>query len=122
MTTLTRFVVMFCLVILPACTSGTNDTAYLQEAQDRVTQDEIRQRWGMPKAVTSAESGETAWVYEKREQQPGNRFTAPGMWCDEYVLRFDRERVLRGWNHRSHFHGGELMPKVCVPDAGRTPS
>lgn len=115
MTTLSRFVVMFCLVILPACTSGTNDTAYLQEAQDRVTQDEIRQRWGEPKTVTSAESGETAWVYEKREQQPGNRFTAPGMWCGEYVLRFDREGVLRGWNHRSYFHGGELMPQECVP-------
>ena len=111
-------IVMMLLVGLPACTSGTSDTAYLREAQDRVTQEEIRQRWGEPKTVSSAEDGGSAWVYEKREQQAGNRFTMPGMWCDEYVLRFDRERVLREWSHRSYFHGGELMPKVCVPDAG----
>ena len=113
---LSGIVVMVCLVALPACTSG--DAAYLREAQDHVTQDEIRQRWGEPKKVTSTEDGETAWVYEKREQQAGNRGTPPGVWCDEYVLRFDREGVLRGWKHRSRFHGGELMPQECVPSRG----
>ena len=111
---LSVIVIMFCLVALPACTSGTNDTAYLREAQDRVTQDEIRQRWGEPKKVGSEENGETVWVYEKREQQAGNRYTVPGTWCDEYILIFDRQEILRRWAHRSEFHGGELMPQECV--------
>jgi hypothetical protein len=112
MKTLNRLV-MFCLLALSACTSGTNETAYLRAAQDRVTQDEIRQRWGEPKKVAS-EGGSTVWAYEKREQQAGNRYTAPGMWCEEYVLKFDREGILRRWSHRSQFHGGELMPRECI--------
>jgi hypothetical protein len=119
---LSQIVLMCCSVALFACTSGTNDTAYLRDAQDRVTQDEIRQRWGEPKKVRSAEDGNSEWVYEKREQQAGNRYTVPGMWCDEYVLTFDRQNILRRWTHRSELHGGELMPLDCVSGRSSAPS
>ena len=28
------------------------------------------------------------------EQQSGNRFTAPGVWCEQYLLTFDDKAVL----------------------------
>lgn len=114
MNRLIRIAIVFCVVALPGCTSGTNETRYLRQAQDRVTQDEIRERWGESKNVRPVDTGGSVWVYEKREQQAGNRYTAPGIWCDEYVLTFDQDRILRHWTHRSEFHGGELMPKECI--------
>jgi hypothetical protein len=54
------------------------------------------------------------WVYQIREQDPGNRWTFTGLWCDEYLLTFDDQAILRHWSHRSEFHGGELMPTYCV--------
>jgi hypothetical protein len=92
------------------------ETTFLRSAQDHATQEEVRQRLGAPQATTSTQSGEGVWVYQVRDQQPGNRITAPGQWCDEYVLTFDAQAVLRRWTHRSYFHGGEVMPTYCVPD------
>lgn len=90
-------------------------SSYLRSAQDRATQQEVRDHLGPPVVAEAGRSGESVWVYQLREQQPGNRMTAPGMWCDEYVLTFDQQAILRGWSHRSYFHGGELMPTYCVP-------
>ena len=91
-------------------------SSYLQSAKDRATQQEVRDHLGQPVVAEAGRTGEAIWVYQVREQQPGNRMTAPGMWCDEYVLTFDQQAVLRTWTHRSYFHGGELMPTYCVPD------
>lgn len=51
------------------------------------------------------------------EQQSGNRFTSPGIWCEQYLLTFDDKAVFQHWRQLSHFHGGELMPKECIPEA-----
>ena len=91
-----------------------SETLYLRSARDRATQQEVEQQLGHPALTASNERGEAVWVYRVRGEQPGNRMTPPGMWCDEYVLTFDREAVLREWTHRSEFHGGELMPTYCV--------
>ncbi|MEP6887678.1 MAG: hypothetical protein ABI945_05070, partial [Nitrospirales bacterium] len=65
----------------------------------------------------SLRSGESPWIYQIFDWQPGdNRVTAPGTWCDEYILTFDHERVLRRWTHKTYFHGGEAFPTYCVPD------
>ncbi len=104
--------------LVGACShaQGT-DASYLDSAMGHATQTEVRQQLGEPKATRAGASGETVWVYEKREQQPGNRFTSPGMWCEQYLLTFDQQAVLRTWSQRSHFHGGELMPAECIPSA-----
>ena len=96
------------------------ETLYLKTAQDRATQEEVRQRLGRPWVTTARPTGETVWVYEVREEEPGARWTSTGMWCDEYVLTFDKEGVLRRWTHKSQLHGGELMPMYCV-DGGFSP-
>lgn len=94
----------------------SREAAYLDSVKGRATQAEVRQELGAPHAIRQAESGETLWVYEVREQQSGNRFTAPGIWCEQYLLAFDDNAVLTGWKHLSHFHGGELMPTECIPE------
>ncbi|MGH7205264.1 MAG: hypothetical protein ACREI2_03520 [Nitrospiraceae bacterium] len=92
------------------------ETTFLRSAQDRATQEEVRQRLGPPQLATSTQSAESVWVYQVRQQQPGSRINAPGLWCDEYVLTFDSQAVLRRWTHRSYFHGGEVMSTYCVAD------
>ncbi len=91
------------------------ETAYLRTAQDRATQEEVRQQLGAPILMAATQTGESVWVYQIRTQQPGNRVTAPGTWCDEYVLTFDSQAILRRWTSRSYFHGGEYAPTYCVP-------
>ena len=98
------------------------ETVYLRSAQGRATQVEVEQRLGPPALTRSTEEGESVWVYQVREEQPGSRITAPGTWCDEYVLTFDGQGILRGWTHRSQFHGGELMPIYCVSDGSNPAS
>jgi hypothetical protein len=92
------------------------ESRYLKTARDRATQEEVRQRLGAPWWVGKTAAGETLWVYEIREEDPGSRWTSTGMWCDEYVLTFDTQGILRGWSHQSQLHGGELMPMYCVKD------
>ena len=102
-----------------ACSHFQNrEAAYLDSVKGRATQTEVKQELGAPKAVRKSEEGETVWVYEIREQQAGNRYTAPGIWCEEYLLTFDNTAVLQRWKQVSHFHGGELTPQECIPGTG----
>jgi hypothetical protein len=94
------------------------DTLYLRAAQNLSTQAEVRERLGAPREETSTPDGQSQWVYEVREVEASaqNTWASAGSWCDEYVLIFDRQGVLRAWTHKSYFHGGETMPIRC--DAG----
>ena len=94
------------------------ETLYLESAQDRATQEEVRQPLGKPKLEASTKAGDPVWVYQVYLQDPGpaNKWGAAGTWCDEYVLTFDKQGILRSWTHKSEGHGGELMPTYCVTD------
>ena len=94
------------------------ETLYLRTAQDRATQEEVRQRLGPPHLMATSHAGEPVWVYQVLAIDPGvqNSWGTPGAWCDEYVLTFDKGGILRRWTHKSEGHGGELMPKYCVTD------
>ncbi|TKB80956.1 MAG: hypothetical protein E8D45_02100 [Nitrospira sp.] len=94
----------------------SNETTFLESGQDRATQQEVRSQWGDPAATAAKDEGTSVWVYRVRTEQPGNRMTAPGTWCDEFVLTFDRTSVLRRWTRQSYYHAGELMPQSCVPE------
>ena len=103
-------------ILATACSHFQNkEAAYLDSVKGRGTQAEVRQELGVPKAVRQTEGGETIWVYELLEQQAGNRMTAPGMWCEQYLLTFDDKAVLVRWRQVTYFHGGELMPTECIP-------
>jgi len=96
------------------------ETRYLQSAQDQATQEEVQQQLGAPKQMTTTPAGESLWLYEVREIEPGaqNSWATAGSWCDEYRLTFDQGGVLRQWTHKSYFHGGELMPVSCNSTLG----
>jgi outer membrane protein assembly factor BamE (lipoprotein component of BamABCDE complex) len=103
----------------PGCSLLTDkEVLYLQSAENRATQEEVRQRLGRPQLVVPTNTGESVWVYEVRDLEPGSQSTwsTKGSWCDEYVLTFDTDGVLRAWTHKTQFHGGELMPLICVRD------
>ncbi len=116
MRTLFQIPLLSLLVAMMGCTLFIpKETLYLRSAQDRATQEEVKQRLGPPWRATVTPAGESVWVYEVREQEPGCCWTSRGLWCDEYVLTFDNRAVLRHWTHESHFHGGDMMPPYCVP-------
>ncbi|TAJ07879.1 MAG: hypothetical protein EPO61_12180 [Nitrospirae bacterium] len=94
------------------------ETVYLESAKGQATQEEVRKKMGQPKYQASTLAGEPIWVYQVMWQDPSNQnsWGAPGTWCDEYVLTFDRQGVLRNWTHKSEGHGGELSPTYCVTD------
>ena len=101
----------------PGCGLFTSkEETYLQSAEHRATQEEVRQRLGPPQRVVATNTGAAVWVYEIRDIESSGQSTwsTKGSWCDEYVLTFDEAGVLRAWTHQSQFHGGELMPLVCI--------
>ena len=67
------------------------ETRYLQSAQGQASEEDVAQRLGRPAAASTNQAGETVWVYQVREQEAGNRWTSTGLWCDEYVVTFDRQ-------------------------------
>jgi outer membrane protein assembly factor BamE (lipoprotein component of BamABCDE complex) len=109
------------LVTASACALfAPRQSLYLKSAQDRATQDEVRQRLGAPHSTAINQSGESVWLYEVRELEPGsqNSWASMGSWCDQYTLRFDKSGVLREWTHESFLHGGENMPATCNASLG----
>ena len=119
MKALVRIPLFSLLVITAGCALFVQkETIYLESAQDRATQEEVQRQLGHPKQVSSTQAGESVWVYEIRELEPGSQssWSAFGSWCDEYVLTFDGQGILRRWTHKSQKHGGENMPTYCVFD------
>lgn len=99
------------------------ETTYLRSAKDHATQQEVHQRLGQPVLTDALPSGESIWVYHVRVQEPGSqssRATA-GSWCDEYVLTFDPQGILRQWTNQSERHGGETYAlDPCVREGYRS--
>lgn len=107
-----------CTVFIP------KETLYLESAQDQATQEEVRQKLGTPKFTASTAANEPIWVYQIywQDTTAQNSWGTPGTWCDEYVLTFDRQGILRNWTHKSEGHGGELSPTYCVKEGFQPPS
>ena len=106
-------------VLATACSAFiAKETLYLESAQDRATQEEVRQKLGKPYQAVTSKAGNPIWVYHVYYEDPGpyNQWGTAGTWCDEYVLTFDKAGILRGWTHKSEGHGGEIAPTYCVTD------
>src|SRR2546430_17654386 len=93
-------VMMGCALVTP------NETLYLRSALDRATQEEVKQRLGPPWRTTARPAGESVGVYEVREQAPGCSWTPRGLWCDEYVPKFDNPAALGRWTPETQFLTG----------------
>lgn len=74
---------------LTACTPWR--IAYLRDAVNRATQDEITIRLGPPTAARALTNGETVWRYQSYQGD---------LLCLEYILRFDPAGILRQWTRQ----------------------
>lgn len=108
------------LVCIGCAVTAVKETEYLKGAAGKATQADVRHNLGAPRQITQAPDGESTWIYEIRELEPGsqNSWASTGSWCDEYKLTFDREGVLRHWTHNSYLHGGETQPISCNSTLG----
>jgi hypothetical protein len=107
------------LLFILALTSCATQASYLRAAVDRATQEGVAAHLGPPQEVWALATGETLWTYRDHErlwaywdgngssQRPaglsivGPGLTVlPGARCTEYVLRFDRDQVLRAWRQQ----------------------
>jgi hypothetical protein len=111
--------VMWGVLLLLTLTSCATQATYLRGAVDRATQEAVAAQLGPPQEVWALTTGETLWTYRYHARlwayQDGNGSSQrpaglsivgpgltvlPGARCTEYVLRFDREQVLRAWSRQ----------------------
>ncbi|WP_447598736.1 hypothetical protein [Nitrospira sp. Nam80] len=108
------------LITLGCALFHSKETMYLRSAMNQATQEQVRQHLGQPHLMSMTNTGEPVWIYEVRDIEPMSQssWSTLGSWCDEYTLRFDKEGILRDWQHQSFVHGGELMPISCNSTRG----
>ncbi len=83
------------LVTLSACSGGSK---YFQDAINQATRDMVGKRYGTPHKTQATVDGGEAWTYfERGSGTAGFGGQVRGTGCRAYVLTFDKEMVLRGW-------------------------
>jgi hypothetical protein len=71
---------------------------YLDRAVNHATQDDIAKDMGSPPTVRKADNGGIEWVYYDRGSSvAGYTGYARQAYCREFVLVFDRDKILRAW-------------------------
>lgn len=89
----------FCAAFLMAAGCATPMLLnYLQEGQDRVTQEQVRKDLGEPVAIFPDEGGQSRWIYRHLVYSQNPPFGVSS--CVEYNLIFDKDRILRRWTIR----------------------
>ncbi|MEW6543921.1 MAG: hypothetical protein AB1411_09965 [Nitrospirota bacterium] len=88
-------------LVLTSCLPWQWD--YLVEANGRATQEEIRERFGAPFQTEDFEDRSSLWTYryEVRSSPIFRRGDMiGGLPCVEYVLTFDRKKILTYWTRQ----------------------
>ncbi|TAJ24977.1 MAG: hypothetical protein EPO64_08760 [Nitrospirae bacterium] len=88
-------------LLLTACLPWQWD--YLNEATGRVTQKDVKERFGAPLRTKALENEGSLWVYryEVRSSLVGMRGDmVGGAPCIEYLLTFDGKNVLTYWTRQ----------------------
>ena len=64
----------------------TEETKYLQAAQNHATQTEVLKHFGQPDEIQRSETGEASWRYDIYQVEGGSQqsWAAMGSWCDRY--------------------------------------
>lgn len=80
--------IVLLMLILTSCASWPE--TYLQAATNASTQDDVAKYLGPPHLSQELSTGEAVWLY-------GFTYPSGSVGCTTYVLTFDREKILRGW-------------------------
>ena len=92
------------LVVIGCGLVVAKETRYLSSATNRATQNQVRQQLGPPVTESTDKDGKPVWTYQVREAVlEGNdaNIATKIMWCDDYILTFDPQGILRRWTHHS---------------------
>ena len=87
-----------CLVLSACALFQSWQTIYLKKAVNHATKEEVLEHMGPPRDSRKANTGGSLLLYRVKEFQAGD-LNGPGRWwCDDYVLRFDQDDILRQWS------------------------
>jgi len=88
---------------------------YLDHAVDHATQEDIAKDMGPPPTVRRPGNGSVEWVYYDRGSSVGG-YTgyARQAYCREFVLIFDKDKILRTWRTQDCH---DPVPPPNVPPA-----
>lgn len=90
--------IVLSLFLLSACSGSSK---FFQDAVNQATQDVVGKRYGSPHKTQVASDGGEIWTYfERGSGTAGFGGQVRGGSCRAYVLTFDKQRVLRGWEQR----------------------
>jgi hypothetical protein len=80
---------------------GYIETAYFQNKVDVATQEMVVQRYGPPHEAEQLKNGETVWTYYDRGSATASYSGyARSTFCQAYILKFDKDGILRAWAQR----------------------
>jgi len=86
------------LLVLSACSGSSK---YFHDAVHEATQEMVGKRYGSPHKTQAAADGGEIWTYfERGSGTAGFGGQVRGGGCRAYVLTFDKQTVLRGWEQQ----------------------
>jgi hypothetical protein len=75
------------------------ETEHFRDHVDEATQVKVADRYGAPHRLQRLADGQEVWTYFERGSATASYSGyATGGKCRAYVLTFDQQGVLRGWN------------------------
>jgi hypothetical protein len=93
-----RACVFLCAVGLLACSDANG--VYFQHRVNETTAERVAKRYGSPHKLEQPPEGGMIWTYfERGSGTVSYAGVARSSYCHKYILTFDREEVLRNWQH-----------------------
>jgi hypothetical protein len=86
------------VVLMGSVACAEFETGYFQGHVNEATAQAVAGRYGPPHKVERGEGSQTVWTYfDRGSATSGYAGTARSTYCRAYVLTFDRQEILRGW-------------------------
>ena len=80
-------------LIFVSCTPWR--ATYLKQGVNEANQNDITKKLGPPHLIRELDSGEEVWFYQYQPNFMSGDFD--GTVCREYILTFDKNKILRNW-------------------------
>ncbi len=98
-----RYVIVFLIAAILSSCAAQRRAQYLNEANNKATQDDIAVKLGPPDRKQSLSNGKEIWAYRYTgssvSTNEGN--VSGSSWCWDYNLTFDQSKILRDWVRQS---------------------
>jgi hypothetical protein len=77
------------------------ETGYFKGRVNEATEEMVAKRYGPPHQIEQREGNQTVWTYYDRGSGTSSYVgTARSTFCVAYLLTFDRQGILRGWQQQ----------------------